>query len=150
MDKRGIRRTTFSEDDGCSSCPDPINSKFGDRKIGNIILIFTLSLLAEMFLPWWSVALVAFAIGFFHSVNGWKTFGAGFAGIGLLWLTTAGYLYYRSNGLLTVKIAQLIHLPPFPSILILTVIWGGLVGGVSAVAGFYLRLLLSGEQDTKK
>ena len=103
-----------------------------------------------MVLPWWSVAIVAFAIGFCNPVNGWKTFGFGFAGVGLLWFTVAGYLHYRSNGVLTIKVAQLIHLPAFPSILILTTILGGLVGGMSATTGCQLRLLLFGKQDIKK
>ena len=103
-----------------------------------------------MVLPWWSVAIVACAIGFCNPVNGWKTFGFGFAGVGLLWFMVAGYLHYRSNGVLTIKVAQLNYLPSFLSILILTTVLGGLVGGMSAATGFHLRLLLFGKQDIKK
>lgn len=101
-------------------------------------------------MPWWSVAIIASLIGFWKPINGWKTFGSGFAGVGLLWLMFAGYLHYRSNGILTIKVGQLIHLSSSSFILILTAIFGGLVGGFSAVTGLHLRLLLFGEQDSKK
>ncbi|HIA69459.1 TPA: hypothetical protein EYN98_26160 [Candidatus Poribacteria bacterium] len=101
-------------------------------------------------MPWWSVAIVAFLIGFWKPINGWKTFGSGFVGVGLLWLIVAGYLHYRSNGMLTIKVGQLIHLPSSTLMLILTAVFGGLVGGMAAVTGFHLRLLLSGEQNSKK
>ena len=41
-----------------------------------------LSFIAEMLLPWWSITIVAFAVGFTKTPAGWKSFWAGFLGVG--------------------------------------------------------------------
>ncbi len=45
------------------------------------LLILIFSFITEMLLPWWSIAMVAFAVGFTKTPNGWKSFWAGFLGV---------------------------------------------------------------------
>ena len=49
-----------------------------------LIVIALLGLVFEMLLPWWSIALAAFAGGFILATR--ANFLAGFLGIGILWL----------------------------------------------------------------
>ena len=107
-----------------------------------IFAIFMLGYIAESFLPWWSVAVVAFLIGTFLTTSGWKVFLVGFVGVGLMWLANAGFYHFRSGGILTERISAMLDLP-WPLLLVLiSGIIGGLVGGVAASAGFELRQAL--------
>ena len=109
------------------------------------ILIFVLAAAAQLDLPWWSVALVGFAVGLGIAPTGKAAFWAGFVGAGLSWLVPAAWLAYQNDALLARRVAQL--LPLGGSALALVVITGvvaGLVGGVATLAGAWLRAALPG------
>ncbi|TDI94270.1 MAG: hypothetical protein E2O77_01300 [Caldithrix sp.] len=106
------------------------------------LLILILSFIAEMFLPWWSIATVAFAVGFVKTATGWKSFWAGFLGVGFLWWMTSGTIHIRTDGILTSKVAEMLTLPLPILVILITGLIGGLVGGLAASSGFHFRAIV--------
>ncbi|CAN5910822.1 hypothetical protein BH24BAC1_BH24BAC1_00730 [soil metagenome] len=102
-------------------------------------LIFLVSLLLQFFLPWWIVAPVAFGLALWRGRSGWQAFGAGFGAVALGWLGASLVIHLRTEGILTAKVADLLTLPSPLLLLALTALLGGLVGGLAALSGYFLR-----------
>jgi hypothetical protein len=108
------------------------------------LLIIILGIIAQLFLPWWSVTPIAFVLAFWLGQRGWGAFLAGFAGIGLGWLGMAAWLNTQNGGHFSHRVAELIPLGGNGWLLVLvTAILGGLVGGIAALAGVWLRLAVA-------
>lgn len=121
--------------------PDLFNMRF----ILAILVTAAFSFIAGMFLPWWSIAIVAFAVAFFIQQTGAGSFLSGFLGIFILWGAVAFWIDIKNNSLLSHKIAQLFPLGGSSVLLILvTAFVGALVGGFAARAGRSLRPLKQG------
>lgn len=104
------------------------------------LLIFLLSFIAGLYLPWWTIAIVAFAVGFFIQPKIGLGFLGGFLGIFFLWALIAFWIDTNNESILSHKIAQLFPLGGSTLLLILiTAFVGGLVGGFAAMAGSSLR-----------
>jgi hypothetical protein len=104
------------------------------------LLIALLSFIAGLFLPWWSIAIVAFLVALLLQQGIGRSFLAGFAGIFLLWALVAFWIDVKNESLLSHKIAQLFPLGGSSFLLILiTALIGALVGGFAAMAGSSLR-----------
>jgi hypothetical protein len=104
------------------------------------LLIALLSFIAGLFLPWWSIAIVAFLVALLLQQGIGRSFLAGFAGIFLLWALVAFWIDVKNESLLSHKIAQLFPLGGSSYLLILiTALIGALVGGFAAMAGSSLR-----------
>jgi len=100
------------------------------------MLIFLTGLIAQLFLPWWIIAPIAFALAFWKAPSAGTAFGSGFVGIALGWLIVSLVIHFRTDGILTSRMAQLLPVR-FPALLILlTATIGGLVGGLGALAGY--------------
>ena len=98
-------------------------------------------LLAQYFLPWWTMAIVAFGFGYYFNNSGAISFLAGFIGVGILWFIMAYTIDVSTQSLLTDKISKL-----FPiNVFVLMVIVGGLVGGFAALSG----ALMNGKKVSK-
>ena len=104
--------------------------KFLNQVIATIILSFLL----QNFLPWWTMAIGSFAIGYYFGNKGFISFCAGFLGVGLLWLGMAMFIDVSTQSILTEKINRILPLNVF----ILTTIIGGLVGGLASLTGSLL------------
>ena len=104
-----------------------------------VILIALLSAAAEVFLPWWGIAVVSFIVSLFVSLRPGKAFLAGFLGIALFWLTAACIHELTNDHILSAKMAALFHLPNYVIFILVTALIGGLVGGLSAWAGALIR-----------
>lgn len=103
------------------------------------LLIFILSLVAQFFLPWWIIAPVAFGLAFWKARTARKAFAAGFAGIALGWLGYSLFIHLRTEGILTERIAHVLPLHNSLLLMLVTVLIGGLTGGMAALAGYYCR-----------
>lgn len=100
------------------------------------LLIAVLSFIAGLFLPWWSIALVAFLVALLIRQRIGAGFLAGFLGIFLMWSLLAFWIDIKNESILSHKIAQLFPLGGSSVLLILvTALVGALVGGFAAMAG---------------
>jgi hypothetical protein len=105
--------------------------KFTIQTILTIIICFAL----QYFLPWWTMAIGAFGVGYFVNNKSYVSFFAGLVGAGLLWAGAAYYNDLTTHAILSNKID---HLLPLPSLLMTTLI-GGIVGGFGGMTGALLR-----------
>ena len=90
----------------------------------------------QPFLPWYTIAVVAFAVGYFVKRSGLAAFAAGFVGVFLLWVAYAFMLSHANNDLLARKVATLLPLHGnVGALLVVTGVVGGLVSGFAALSG---------------
>lgn len=104
----------------------------------HILILIIVTFILQSFLPWWSMAIGAFAIAYGFAHSGIKSFLAGFIAIGLVWLGLAIYIDVASASILTTKVAQLFPTKTVPLLFVLTVFIGGLVGGMASLTGAIL------------
>jgi len=105
-----------------------------------IILTALLAVVGGLYLPWWSIAIAAFISVLLIPIRSGKAFLAGFLGIFILWLFLAWWIDIKNQGVLSKKVAEIFHLGGSSFLIILvTALIGGLVGGVAAMSGSYLR-----------
>ena len=108
--------------------------------IVSLLLTALLSFTAGLYLPWWSIAVCAFIVSVLILQQPFKAFLAGFSGVFLLWLIFSWSIDSANNQILSHKIAQIFPLGGVSFLLILvTALVGGLVGGLAALSGSYLR-----------
>lgn len=101
-----------------------------------LIITAALALVLGLIIPWWSIAIAAFAGGLV--VNSRANFLAGLLGIGLLWLLYALVMDATSAAPLAERISNVLFINKALLLLITTLV-GGLVGGFAAMAGGALR-----------
>lgn len=113
----------------------------------SILLTAAISFLAGMFLPWWSIAIIAFLVAVLISQKTGLAFLSGLLGIFILWATLAFWMDVKNNSILSHKISLLMKVGGSSALLILiTAFIGGLVGGFAAMAGSLLRPLKKARQ----
>jgi hypothetical protein len=105
--------------------------KFGIQLLATVIICFIL----QSFLPWWTMAVGAFAVAYLMGNKGFPSFLAGFLGVAVLWIGMAFYIDALSNSILTEKINRLLPINAF----LATLIVGGLVGGFASLTGSLTR-----------
>ncbi len=101
------------------------------------IAIVILGFILELFLPWYCIALAAFAMGYL--LRSQANFLAGFLGIGLLWLLKAWLMDSSSTTELADKVARIFPLGHKALLFLLTSVLGGLVGGFASLTGSLLH-----------
>jgi len=99
------------------------------------------SYVAELLLPWWSIAIIAFLIGLVLKNRAFLSFLGGFTAISSLWMIVAAIIDVKTESILSTKIAPIFHLSHPILLILLTGFIGGLVGGISALAGTQLSKL---------
>jgi hypothetical protein len=107
-------------------------------KYFNWLILLVAAMIFQLFLPWWSIAIAAFAFGYI--VNQRYPFLNGFTAIFMLWTVYATWISYTNEGLLAGKLAVLLGVSYAFVPVILTGITGGLTGGFASLAGHYLKL----------
>jgi hypothetical protein len=105
------------------------------------LLIAVLGFICQLFLPWWSLAVVSFLAAWGLAFRAGSAFWAGFSGIGLGWLVVSLFFNFRNNGLLAAKVATLFKLPHAALLIFVTVLIGALIGGLAALSGYFFRKL---------
>jgi hypothetical protein len=107
-----------------------------------VILTALLAFAGGLFLPWWSVAIVAMLVAILINQRAGIAFLSGFLGVFLLWVLLSWWINMKNEGILATKIASILPLGGSAFILILvTGFIGGLVAGFAAMSGSYLRPL---------
>lgn len=104
------------------------------------LLTVTLSFIAGLYLPWWSIALVAFGVALLIKQKIAWAYLSAFTAIFFLWGGLATFVHIRNKGVLAQKIAQLFSLNGNAVYLVLiTATVGALVAGFAAMSGSSLR-----------
>lgn len=105
-----------------------------------ILLIATLTTVAQHALPWWSCLIVAFLVELILGKERATTFFSGFYGVAIPWMLLAAYIDHMSDSILSVQILKLFNAPPYGFVMIIiTGFLGGLYGGLSSVVGGWTR-----------
>ena len=107
-------------------------------------LIAILSGLIQIFLPWWSMTVMAAILCFFLGKNMKQVFIAGFFGCGIVWLLYSLYLTITNGSVMTERMANLFSLPGSWLLFLVSFLIASLAGSISAAAGYSLRLALKG------
>jgi len=111
--------------------------------IASIILTALLSFVLSLYLPWWSLAIAAFAIAALIFQKPWYSFLSAFLGLFLFWFIFASAINTSNNGILAQKVASVFPLGGSTFFLILiTALIGAIVAGLAALSGRYLRYIL--------
>lgn len=110
------------------------------RLLLSVLLIAALGYLAGLWLPWWSIALVAFLVTILIPQSPDTGFLSGFLGIFIMWAIVAFWIDSQNQGILSKKIAELLPLGGSSILLVLvTAFVGGLVAGFAGMSGSSLR-----------
>lgn len=105
-----------------------------------ILIIAVLSLLAQLVLPWWSLAVVAFLVCLWQGQSAGRSFLYGFLGVAIVWLGYALLIHTRTEGIFTGRMGELLFKSRNAVIpMLVTALLGGLVGGLAGMAGFLTR-----------
>jgi hypothetical protein len=107
------------------------------RFVFQTLFIIILALALELFLPWWSIAIAAFAFGYL--LNSKANFAAGFIAILLLWFFKSLLIDLSSSTDLVERIASILAVDDKYLLMIVTGSVGGLVGGFAALTGSILK-----------
>ena len=106
------------------------------------LLTATLSFIAGLFLPWWSIAIVAFLVALLIKQKIGFAYLAAFTGIYLLWGGLALLIDIKNKSILSHKMAQVFPLNGSSFYLVMvTAFVGALVAGFAAMSGSSLRPL---------
>lgn len=108
--------------------------------IVSLLLTAIVSFACGLYLPWWSVALVAFVVAALIPQKPGKAFLSGFMALFLCWGCLAFYIDLKNDHILSQRVAELIVKSSSSWVMVLlTAFIGGLVAGLAALAGSYLR-----------
>lgn len=89
----------------------------------------------QAFLPWWTMAIGAFATGLFFRQGGFMSFLAGLIGVGLLWYGMMWYIDASTDSILSAKVAMIFPVKTVGVLMMVTAFIGGLVGGLASMTG---------------
>ncbi len=104
------------------------------------ILTALLAFISGLFLPWWGIAITSLLVALLVHQKAGKAFLAGMLGVFILWAGMAWWIDMKNNGVLSKKVASVLPLGGNAILLIiLTGIVGGLVAGMAAMSGSFLR-----------
>ena len=104
------------------------------------LLTSLLAFISGLFLPWWGIAITSLLVALLVHQKAGKAFLAGMLGVFLLWVGLAWWIDMKNNGVLSKKVAVVLPLGGNALLLILlTGIVGGLVAGMAAMSGSFLR-----------
>ena len=107
----------------------------------SFLLTVLLSFIAGIYVPyWWFFAVIACLVAALIHQKGYKAFFAGFLALFILWFVLAFWMDLSNEGVLSVKIAEILQLDGSKWLLmIVTACIGGLIAGFAALSGSYLR-----------
>lgn len=104
------------------------------------ILIMLLSFCACLYLPWWTIAVVAFVVAALIPQKPWLSFLSGFIALFLLWGGLSFWISHNNDDILAHRMSVLIFKTQSTVLLIVaTALIGALVAGFGALTGSYAR-----------
>lgn len=112
------------------------------RFLIHVLLIAVISAYAEWIWAWWMIAVVSFIVMGFTRTKPSESFLSGFLGVGLSWLCIALWRDNANAHILSGRMAGVFGLPGYPWFIVVTVLIGALVGGLSALTASYARRIV--------
>jgi hypothetical protein len=104
------------------------------------LLTALVAFIAGLQLPWWSIAIVSFLVALLIRQRAGRAFLAGFLGVFVLWCILSWWIDTKNESILSSRIGLLLGVGQHPFLLILiTGVVGGLVAGLAALSGSFLR-----------
>mgnify|MGYP000710597895 CR=1 FL=1 len=107
-------------------------------------IIALLSFVAQLFMPFWIVAVIAAIVSLLTADSAVSGFASGSLAISTLWLIAILYLDISTFSVLTNKMTAIFSLPSKTYLILSTVSIGALLGGMGAATGALLRQLFIG------
>jgi uncharacterized membrane-anchored protein YitT (DUF2179 family) len=107
------------------------------------LLIAIISLILQLFLPWWIIAPIAFVLAAWKANSGKNAFFSAFLAISVLWIIVGLIHTLPNENILANRVASMLTLPANSLNWLIVLVISGLIGGVaagfSALAGRYTR-----------
>ena len=104
------------------------------------LLTASLSFIAGLYLPWWSIALIAFLVALLIKQKIGMAYLSAFTAIFLLWGGLSLVIHIRNYGVLSEKVARIFPLDGNTvALILLTALIGAVVAGFAAMSGSSLR-----------
>ena len=105
-----------------------------------ILICFFLTLLLQIFTPfWWWILVVPFLYSVFRVRSAAEALRTGAAGIGLLWLVVSLYLFFTSSGIIAARVANMFQLSAGWLMIVLTAVLAAIAAGAAGLAGYWLK-----------
>jgi hypothetical protein len=102
------------------------------------MIILVTALLAGIgtwFLPWWMIAVIPFLVAVVAQLSSRRGFKIGFWSIVLLWLVVILLRDIPNDHILSARMAKLFSLPHYSLFIIVSLLIGGIIGGLAGWAG---------------
>jgi hypothetical protein len=103
------------------------------------LVIIIASFLLQMVLPWWVIIIISFATCGLIGKTGKISFWQPFLAIFVLWLGMALFKSLPNHNVLATRVAEMLSVKLWPLVLLITVLLGGLVAGISGYCGHHFR-----------
>ncbi len=104
-----------------------------------ILIIAITSGILAMLVTWWIAAAVAFVVAIHMQLKAGKGFVAGFFGIALMWLAMVLVKDIPNQHILSARMAGLLGLPNYGLFILVTIVLGGLTGGLFGWSGAHMN-----------
>lgn len=109
-----------------------------------ILLLCCIAVLLHLLaLPWWCMLLVVFAVSFAKPVTARKSFGRGFLSLLITWVVLCSWSSWQNDNIMASRVAALFGLPHWSLLALCTGLLGGILGGMSALSGYFTLKLFA-------
>ncbi|PWK64059.1 hypothetical protein LX99_05105 [Mucilaginibacter oryzae] len=103
------------------------------------LIILISSFISSFFLPWWTSCIIAFFTAFLIGKTEKQAFWSGFFSQALVWLILIIISSLPNQFALAGRVSSLFHLPHWSFLVLLTILLGGVAGGLPSLSGFLIR-----------
>tara|TARA_B100000941_G_C28457582_1_gene528851 strand:- start:417 stop:791 length:375 start_codon:yes stop_codon:yes gene_type:complete len=107
--------------------------------IFRLIIIGIISFYMPKYLPWWSIIIITFGVGFAFDENYFSHFLSGFIGVGTAWLFLLLSIDSSTNSVISNRIIDFLEISSVNMLIIYTSIIGGFLGGIGSCTGKSLK-----------
>lgn len=115
------------------------------RVVNNYLIILVATAVLQLFMPWWVIVLVPFAVCLWRSRHPGKAYASSLAAVSTVWLAYATFIHNGTEGNMSNRIAELFFLPNGAVLLTLVSFVSGFVAGFAGLAGYYVRQIFVNE-----
>lgn len=103
------------------------------------VIIFIATFCSGFLFTWWAAAIIAFVATFYAGRTATQSFWSGFLAVASVWGIHALLKSVPNDHILADRVAKMVHLPGWIWLLIITMLIGGILGGMSALSGLFVK-----------